>query len=179
MKLTSSETLYAESAPEIAFRAARGGLTGRLSRHEFAAILPSVSGAGLAILAANRILRAFEEPFEVGGRPALVARLAIGISGYPEHGQRGAIASRRIARSEAQLAQEPYAVYDRKKLHRQDRMKRSLEALLRHALHENELEIYLQPQVDIASGQWSVPSVATLASGRRYRRSAAANRRHR
>jgi diguanylate cyclase (GGDEF)-like protein len=148
-----SETLYAESARRLLSVLREADLPGRLSRHEFAAILPSVSGAGLAILAANRILRAFEEPFEVGGRPAL-ARLAIGISGYPEHGQEAEelLHHAEIARDEAQLAQEPYAVYDRK-LHRQDRMKRSLEALLRHALHENELEIYLQPQVDIASGR--------------------------
>jgi diguanylate cyclase (GGDEF)-like protein len=148
-----SEMLYAESARRLRSVLRDADLAGRLSRHEFAAILPRISGEGLAILAANRILRAFQEPFEVDGRPAL-ARLAIGISGYPEHGREAEelLHHAEIARDEAQLAQEPYAVYDRK-LHRQDRMKRSLEALLRHALHENELEIYLQPQVDIPSGR--------------------------
>jgi diguanylate cyclase (GGDEF)-like protein len=148
-----SEMLYAESARRLHSVLREADLAGRLSRHEFAAILPRISGEGLAILAANRILRAFEEPFEVNGRPAL-ARLAIGISRYPEHGLEAEelLHHAEIARDEAQKAQEPYAVYDRN-FHRQDRMKRSLEALLRHALHENELEIYLQPQVGIASGQ--------------------------
>jgi diguanylate cyclase len=148
-----SETLYAESARRLRSVLREADLAARLSRHEFAAILPRISGDGLAILAASRILRAFEEPFEVNGPPAL-ARLAIGISAYPEHGREAEelLHHAEIARDEAQKAQEPYAVYDRK-FHRQDRMKRSLEALLRHALHENELEIYLQPQVGIASGR--------------------------
>jgi diguanylate cyclase (GGDEF)-like protein len=148
-----SETLYAESARRLHSVLREADVAGRLSRHEFAAILPRISGEGLAILAANRILRAFEEPFEVNGRPAL-ARLTIGISGYPEHGREAEelLHHAEIARDEAQKAQEPYAVYDRT-LHRQDRMKRSLEALLRHALYENELEMYLQPQVGIASGR--------------------------
>ena len=148
-----SETLYAESARRLRSVLREADFAGRLSRHEFAAILPRISGEGLAILAANRILRAFEGPFEVDGRPAL-ARVAIGISGYPEHGREAEelLHQAEIARDEAQKAQEPYAVYDRT-FHRQDRMKRSLEALLRNALHENELEIYLQPQVSIASGR--------------------------
>jgi diguanylate cyclase (GGDEF)-like protein len=150
---SQTETLYAESARRLRSVLREADFAGRLSRHEFAAILPRITGSGLAILAASRVLRALEEPFEVNGHSAL-GRLAVGIAVYPEHGQDAEklLHHAEIARDEAQQSQEPYALYDRE-FHRQDRMKRSLEALLRHALHENELEIYLQPQVDLASGQ--------------------------
>ncbi|MBA2690588.1 MAG: EAL domain-containing protein [Burkholderiales bacterium] len=128
-------------------------IVGRFSGDEFLIVLPHASGAGLAALAANKLIKALAAPLDVAGRHA-IGRLTLGISLFPEHGSEveTLLHHAQIAREVAWQSKNPYAVYD-KEFHRQNRLRKSLEAMLRNALQENELEVYLQPQADLHTGR--------------------------
>jgi predicted signal transduction protein with EAL and GGDEF domain len=57
----------------------------RVGEHDFIVLLPQLLSPGHAELAAQRLLREFERPLAVGGRP-LTAVVAIGLAWWPEHG---------------------------------------------------------------------------------------------
>ena len=126
---------------------------GRISRDQFACLLPRIAGEGVAILAANKILGALEVPIPIGDR-SFDPDAVIGIAMYPDHGEdpqtlvRNGKLAAGIARGEA----ERLAIYDvehgaseeRNMLH---------ETRLRRALETSTLGIAFVPQLDLASGR--------------------------
>ncbi|MGA0116580.1 MAG: diguanylate cyclase domain-containing protein [Burkholderiales bacterium] len=58
---------------------------GRVSRDQFACLLPRIAGEGVAILAANKILGALQPPIPIGDRTFEVDAM-IGIVVFPDHG---------------------------------------------------------------------------------------------
>ena len=62
---------------------------GRVSRDQFACLLPRIAGEGVAILAANKILGALEAPIPIGDR-SFDADAVIGIAMYPGPRRRSA-----------------------------------------------------------------------------------------
>ena len=149
----ASEVLFAQAADRLQRALRDTDIVGRFSRDEFLIVLPHVAGAGMAILAAGKVHKAMVEPFDVEARHA-EARLSVGISLFPEHGEEAEalLHHAEIARDVARQTKADYTVYD-KEFHRQNRLRQSLEASLRTALQENELEIYFQPQADLRSGK--------------------------
>lgn len=126
---------------------------GRVSRDQFACLLPRIAGEGVAILAANKILEALQAPVPLGDR-TFDADAVIGIALYPDHGadpqtlvRNGKLAAG-IARGEA----ERVAIYEpahgaseeRSMLH---------ETRLRLALEQGALALAFAPQLDLASGR--------------------------
>lgn len=124
----------------------------RFGRNEFALLLPGIRSSGQVMLAAHKLLAALEpalllDPIEINAQPA------IGISLFPEHGNDGPTLVRlaETACTAARSSPDPYVIY-RPSLDQDERLQRSMETELRSALRENELSLYFQPQVTLASG---------------------------
>ncbi|MDX9740371.1 MAG: EAL domain-containing protein [Gammaproteobacteria bacterium] len=139
----------------------------RLGGDEFAFLLPTANDAQAGRIA-TKLLRAFEEPFEVEGR-TLTAGMSIGISVFPQHGADGPTLLRRadVAMYEAKRAHRGQALYEREyDLHSERHL--AFRNELRTALAENQLMLCFQPVLDLASGE--VSGVEALARWRHPRR---------
>ena len=126
---------------------------GRVSRDQFACLLPRIAGEGVAILAANKILAALEAPIPIGDR-SFAPDAVIGIAMYPDHGsdQQTLVRNGKLAARAARDTAERTAVYDPAQ-GASEELKVRYEARLRHALEESALGLAFEPQLDLASGR--------------------------
>jgi len=114
----------------------------------FALILPNLRDSGHALLAANRLVRAFREPLLVGDR-LQQALPTIGIAMFPEHGD----VAEALCRAAEQAFAQALTSRDRYKLFQPERMRVEPPYVdLREAIINNRLEVFLQPLWDIRSG---------------------------
>ena len=128
-------------------------LVGDMGRDDLACVLSAVDGPAVALLAAEKSLRALNTPFWIGDEE-IYARPAIGIAMFPAHGedaesllQRGKSACI-VARSET----GHIAVYaDAQENPEASRL--LYENRLRTAVSEDALELVFQPQYDLRFGQ--------------------------
>jgi len=130
-----------------------GDTVARLGGDEFLVLLPEIESAEGAIRAAHGLHEAFRCPFDLGGETVYVTA-SIGVSVYPEDGSDG----------ETLLKHADAAMYRAKELGRgqvhfytQELSERALERLeteraLRAALDDDALEVWYQPQIDLATG---------------------------
>ncbi|MBI1965098.1 MAG: phosphodiesterase [Betaproteobacteria bacterium] len=126
---------------------------GRVSRDQFACLLPRIAGEGVAILAANKILGALEAPIPIGDR-SFAPDAVIGIAMYPDHGedQQTLVRNGKLAARAARGTAERSAIYD--PAHGEsEELKMQYEARLRYALEESALELAFEPQLDLHSGR--------------------------
>jgi len=130
-------------------------ISGFISRNELACILPSITSEGYVILAAHKILRTLGEPFILAGRHVFInARL--GISHCPELGKDAGnlLKQANTAMREAKRANSTYIIYQVQ----HDLISHSqfeIHADLSGAIHNNELFLCYQPQLDLRTGQIS------------------------
>lgn len=129
-----------------------GDVLGRFGGDEFLLVLPGSDGGGV-VLIVQRILDAFNAPFEIEGRSLRITP-SIGIAIYPEDGQD----------IESLLKHADTAMYESKRLGRnaytfyvdqmgkrvRDRLE--MEHHLRDALQKNAFCLVYQPIVDMRSG---------------------------
>lgn len=126
---------------------------GRVSRDQFACLLPRIAGEGVAILAANKVLGSLEAPIPLGDR-TFDTDAVVGIALFPDHGSdpqtlvRNANLAARAARSESGRT----AVYDLAHGENEAREMR-YEARLRLALEQGTLNLVFEPQLDAQSGR--------------------------
>ena len=134
-----------------------GDLVLRIGDADLLVLLPDVRDTGHAMLAATRLIRAFEQTIEVAGVPALV-QASIGVATAPEHGRTGdalfrhAVSSLLLARQSAdRMAVAPAVRFDP-----------GIEpADLREALAADQLSIHFQPFLDVVGDR--VHGVEALA----------------
>jgi len=138
----------------------KGDQLGRISRDQFACLLPDIAGEGVAILAANKILDALEMPVPIGNR-AFDTDAVAGIAVYPDHGadQQGLVRNAKLAAAVARGLPERTAVYAIEQGAEEER-NIHLEMRLRHALEQGTLELAFSPQLDLRSGR-----IAALTCG--------------
>ena len=126
---------------------------GRVSRDQFACLLPRIVGEGVAILAANKVLGSLEAPIPLGDR-TFDTDAVVGIALFPDHGSdpqtlvRNAKLAVRAARSEPGRT----AVYNPAHGENEAREMR-YEARLRLALEQGTLNLVFEPQLDAQSGR--------------------------
>lgn len=124
-----------------------------LSRDEFACLLQPMPSEGVAILAAQKMLRLLDAPIEADDFAA-PAEPHIGFALWPQHGKdteellQHAKAALRTARSG----------YERIALYRPDAPEAAFDesryaARLRQAIQDNSLHLFYQPQADFRSGE--------------------------
>ncbi len=124
----------------------------RLGGDEFAILLPGADKES-ATLAIEKIQKTMEPPALIDGGP-LDIEVNMGVAVYPQHGEDPTVllsradVAMRMAKSEVSgfyIYESSHDPYSRRRL--------SLLGELRHAIAQNELVLYYQPQVDIASGK--------------------------
>jgi diguanylate cyclase (GGDEF)-like protein len=121
----------------------------RLGGDEFAIILPDISKSHVLELA-SRIISELENVYEVENKPLYVGA-SLGIATYPEHGDsaRMLLQHADVAMYDAKRANIGIALYDKNKdKHNTDQL--ALLTDLRHAIENDLLDIYFQPQYSIA-----------------------------
>jgi diguanylate cyclase (GGDEF)-like protein len=124
----------------------------RLGGDEFAALLTTGSEQRI-VEVVRKVLRCMEQPIECNGQ-SLDVGASIGIARHPEHGDAPGTLIRRadIAMYLAKAANCEYAFYDPE--HDGSRQEQlSLLGELRRALERNELIVFYQPKVDLATGR--------------------------
>jgi len=126
---------------------------GRVSRDQFACLLPRIAGEGVAILAANKVLGALEAPIPLGDR-SFDTDAVIGIAVFPEHGSdpQTLVRNAKLAVREARNAPGRTVVYDPVHGAIEEREMR-YESRLRMALEQGTLGLVFEPQVDAQSGR--------------------------
>jgi len=122
----------------------------RLGGDEFAVVLEEASETE-AVSIAQRLLVALEEPIDYEGQPLDVGG-SIGIAHHPQHGADAETLLRNadIAMYVAKRNKSGYAIYDAEyDTHQQQHL--SLLSEIRRAVDQNELRVYYQPKVSLAS----------------------------
>jgi diguanylate cyclase (GGDEF)-like protein len=123
----------------------------RLGGDEFAVLLQGDASEG-AQRVATHLLKMLEQPIMIEGQLVDVGA-SIGIVAFPQHGTDMNVLMRRadIAMYVAKRSNTGYAIYDEK--HDQNSAERlSLMSELRQAVEHDELTLYYQPKLDLATG---------------------------
>jgi diguanylate cyclase (GGDEF)-like protein len=124
----------------------------RTGDYEFTMILPDVFNEGHAILAANKILRSLETPFEIDGT-AITTGIHIGIALYPEHAAtpENLVQHAALALTSAESSNQPYAVYSAAA---PDEISDAwdIEGEMDVAMQNGEMQIYYQPKINLRGG---------------------------
>lgn len=124
----------------------------RMGGDEFAILLPAVTDKH-ATMAARMLLQSLRMPFQIDEQ-TLDIGASIGISLYPDHGVDANILIQRsdVAMYAAKQAGSGYAFYDSK--HDQHSPTRlTLMGELRHAVEQEQFELYYQPKVSLKTSQ--------------------------
>ncbi len=144
----------------------------QLSDKTLCVILPNLKSAAMASLAASKLHRVLETPYEIDTLPSSV-RPTIGIACYPEHAEDAeelivhADIARRVAQSR-DIAQHVFQREDRRDVDTY----LGLDAPLREAMRANQLEVHYQPQVAVKNGacravegllRWTIPGQGAIA----------------
>lgn len=153
----------------------RGDTLSRLGGDEFTAVLPELKHAGDASLIADKFIAALRAPFHLAGQ-AIHTSASIGIAVHPGDGDtvddliRHADIAMYHMKSQGRNG---HAFFDRAMLDASAH-KIALEHSLHLALERGELEMYYQPQVDVASQRivgvealmrWNHPQRGLLGAG--------------
>jgi diguanylate cyclase (GGDEF)-like protein len=122
----------------------------RVGDAELALLLPQ-AGAEAAIRVAQRLMAILHEPVEMAGL-MVDARVTIGIALFPGHGTDPDALLRRAsaASHQARSSRGGYAIYTGGQ-EQENTRRLALMGDLRRAIERNELSLYCQPKVDIAS----------------------------
>jgi diguanylate cyclase (GGDEF)-like protein len=150
-----------------------GDLVGELGRDDFAFVLSTIEGPGVAFLAAKKSLRALNAPFWIGDEE-ISANPAIGIAMCPAHGDQAEVLLQR-AKSACTLARDlPGRIAEYEEAQENPAGSKLLyENRLRTAVAEDALGLLFQPQYDLRLGQvmgaecllcWSDPSLGMVSS---------------
>nr|WP_231134847.1 bifunctional diguanylate cyclase/phosphodiesterase [Motilibacter deserti] len=132
---------------------APSGTWARLEGDEFAALLTGPGAAAAAEVLAEDLVRRLREPFDVGGRPALLRASAGFASTCDGRGNADTLlAAADVALSVAKSHGGGRAVAHRPDLDTAVLTSPALAARLEQALDAGELEVFYQPVVELASG---------------------------
>nr|WP_281357682.1 EAL domain-containing protein [Aromatoleum diolicum] len=144
--------LIVELAQRLAKQIGPSAILARMGVDEFAILLPG-AGAEHAEATARVLLRGFNEAFEVAGTRVEI-QASIGIALFPGHGAEPDALIQRAdaAMYEAKRERKGIAVF-RGDSEAQARERLSLMAELRRAIEDDQLCLYCQPKVDMATGQ--------------------------
>jgi diguanylate cyclase (GGDEF)-like protein len=130
-----------------------GDTVARLGGDEFAMVLPTIQTPEGAARVAQRISDEISRPIQVGQHTFHIG-ISIGVALYPQDGEGPAALIRNadLAMYQAKKSQRQYAFYD--KCQDEDSLQKlMLGSELRQAIHDEKLQLYYQPKIDLASGR--------------------------
>ena len=124
----------------------------RIGGDELAIIVEKVEDSLDITQIIRKVVNALDSPVTVDGQTVVVSA-SLGVATYPEAGDTAENLLRRANRAMFEAKRDPgtsYRFYDRQ-LHISAGYQLRLEADLRNALRGNELELYYQPRIDLAT----------------------------
>ncbi|MGZ5051184.1 MAG: putative bifunctional diguanylate cyclase/phosphodiesterase [Methylobacter sp.] len=151
----AGDELLQQVAERISHRLRDTDMVARLGGDEFIVLLEDINHSGDAARVAEKIIKDLSQPYRLSQSDDARIGASIGISLYPQHGKS----------SETLISCADAALYHAKENGRgcfayfsEDmtvaaRERIALEARLRKAVQQNELRVFFQPQVDIASSR--------------------------
>lgn len=171
---TAGDEVLVEVARRLQALLRPGDLAARLGGDEFVLLRPAADGPGDAEQLAHDVIDAVSRPVLVGAQPFTVG-VSIGIvrgvaGATPDDLLRDADAAMYAAKAEGKRRAVVYSDVHRERAMRTVRVEREL----RHALAHDELEVHLQPVVDLRTGttvaaealvRWRHPERGLLAPG--------------
>ncbi|WP_295990181.1 EAL domain-containing protein, partial [Rugamonas sp.] len=153
----------------------RGDTLARQGGDEFTIVLPELRDRQDAKAIADKFLESLHQPFDLDGHEVHISA-SIGIAIYPGDGETidELLRHADIAMYQVKaLGKNGHSFYHNSMLD-VSHQKIALEQSLRKALEQNELEMYYQPQVDVATGRiigaeglmrWNHPQRGLLSAG--------------
>lgn len=151
----AGEQVMTQSRSRLENSMRKASVIERIAPGRIGLIVPDVAVPQLLSVAAERIGRAMAEPFAVG-EEEITVNPAVGVAVFPEHGERPEAL---LSEAELALAQTEYSASAYHIASRADSEARlaawHMERDLLRALHNDELELYYQPQVCLKNGRVS------------------------
>ena len=153
----------------------RGDTLARQGGDEFTIVLPELRDRDDARAVADKFLESLQRPFDLDGHEVHISA-SIGIAIYPNDGETidELLRHADIAMYQVKAqGKNGHSFYDASMMD-MSHQKIVLEQSLRKALEQGELEMYYQPQVDVASGRvigaeglmrWNHPTRGVLTAG--------------
>ncbi|MDP2124300.1 MAG: EAL domain-containing protein [Parvibaculum sp.] len=131
-----------------------GDVVARIGGDEFGIVLRSVRGADEALELASRFVRAVGTPFRLGVQELQQAS-CVGMTLFPQDGRDADVLMKNadLALSRAQQEGAGACVLYRHELHLRAIERNQIERDLRSVVARQELKLYYQPKVDVATGQ--------------------------
>jgi diguanylate cyclase (GGDEF)-like protein/PAS domain S-box-containing protein len=126
----------------------------RLGGDEFIIIMPDMEGPDQAVVAAQRIIEALERPFVLKGHELYVTA-SLGITMFPADGEglETLVKNADMAMYRAkEQGRNTYQLYT-PSMNKRVLLRQALQGDLRKALERDELTVYYQPKVELASGR--------------------------
>ncbi|SFV15635.1 EAL domain-containing response regulator [Pseudoduganella namucuonensis] len=153
----------------------KGDTLARQGGDEFTIVLPELRDRHDAKVIAEKFLESLQKPFDLDGHQVHISA-SIGIAIYPADGESidELLRHADIAMYQVKaLGKNGHSFYHNSMLD-MSHQKIALEQALRKALEQNELEMYYQPQIDVATGRiigaeglmrWNHPQRGLLSAG--------------
>jgi diguanylate cyclase len=146
------DLLLQQIAPRLQEELRESDTVARLGGDEFAVILPRVAGLDGALLVAEKLRRALEEPFVVNGM-SLAVEASVGVTVSPDHGDGARVLLQRaeVAMYLAKENQVGVSGYD-SSVDGHSPARAALLGDLRKAIQERQLSLVYQPKADLRTG---------------------------
>ena len=134
--------------------AREGDTVARIGGDEFGVIMPGIKNADDALQLASRLVRAVGAPFRLGVQDVQQAA-CVGLTLYPQDGRDADVLIKNadLALSRAKLEGAGACVLYRHELHLRAIERNTIERDLRAALAKDQLTLFYQPKIDVASGR--------------------------
>ncbi|KQQ47541.1 diguanylate cyclase [Duganella sp. Leaf126] len=153
----------------------RGDTLARQGGDEFTIVLPELQDRQEARDIAERFIESLEAPFDLDGHQVHISA-SIGIAVYPHDGEGidELLRHADIAMYQVKALGKNGHTFYHPSMQEMSHQKIALERSLRQALELNQLEMYYQPQIDIATGRivgaeglmrWNHPQRGVLSAG--------------
>jgi diguanylate cyclase (GGDEF)-like protein len=170
----TGDVLLQQIGPRLTGLLRTGDLLARLGGDEFAVALAGPVGAEDAARAAERLRAALERPFELPGMPAQVdASFGVAVHPGPARDATELLQHADVAMYQAKRSQSGVETY-RSEHDRHSRDRLVLAGELLPAVERGEIELWVQPQIDTATGalvaaeglvRWQHPEHGLLLPG--------------
>ncbi|HEX7220450.1 MAG TPA: EAL domain-containing protein [Burkholderiales bacterium] len=149
----AGDALLVQAAGRLRRCVRRSDLVARLGGDEFAIVLPEIREPSDAAKAADKIVDALTEPFNVGNNVFVSA--GVGIAVYPADGKSAEELLRHadLAMYRAKATGRGQVAFFEASMHAEIRRRIELERELRQALDKGQFVLHYQPQLDLRTGR--------------------------